>query len=197
MHKKERRRTGRDSLGETAGQDVREQFAHEERRENRGGPRTPRGGRGDYGPQTPAARNRGGPTTPSSGRGGGRLWVDPDQKTPNNNNNHNRTPAAATPKRPNVYEEYLTLEEVSRGLEDGTLLQGSLRINKRNRYDAYCAIEGSENDIFICGVKNRNRALEGDVVAVKLLEGATLERELDLQKEKRVRRKEENRERQA
>jgi exoribonuclease R len=52
-----------------------------------------------------------------------------------------------------------------------------LRINKKNRQDGYVRREGGdENDIFIPGIKNQNRALEGDVVVVKLLIGEDLER---------------------
>ena len=40
-------------------------------------------------------------------------------------------------------------------------------MNKKNRSDAYVATDLLEADIFICGSKDRNRALEGDLVAVE------------------------------
>ncbi|KAF9126516.1 hypothetical protein BG015_004682, partial [Linnemannia schmuckeri] len=44
-------------------------------------------------------------------------------------------------------------------------VQGVLRINKRNRSDAYVTVDSlPEGDVYICGSKDRNRALEGDVV---------------------------------
>ncbi|KAI9485602.1 MAG: hypothetical protein EXX96DRAFT_645529 [Benjaminiella poitrasii] len=50
------------------------------------------------------------------------------------------------------------------------LVRGILRINKRNRSDAYvCCDELDGGDIYICGSRDRNRALEGDVVAVRLV----------------------------
>jgi protein SSD1 len=66
-----------------------------------------------------------------------------------------------------------------------------LRVNKRNRSDAYVATEVLDADIYICGSKDRNRALEGDIVAVELLDvdevwGTKKE------KEEKKRKKEEN-----
>lgn len=50
------------------------------------------------------------------------------------------------------------------------LSRGTLRVNKRNRSDAYVYCEDLDDDIFICGSRDRNRALEGDVVAVRLVD---------------------------
>ncbi|KAF9957896.1 hypothetical protein BGZ70_009370 [Mortierella alpina] len=50
-------------------------------------------------------------------------------------------------------------------------VQGVLRINKRNRSDAYVTVDAlPEGDVYICGSKDRNRALEGDVVGIELIE---------------------------
>ena len=66
-----------------------------------------------------------------------------------------------------------------------------MRVNKRNRSDAYVATEVLDADIYVCGSKDRNRALEGDIVAVELLDvdevwGTKKE------KEEKKRKKEEN-----
>jgi protein SSD1 len=45
-----------------------------------------------------------------------------------------------------------------------------LRVNKRNRSDAYVYSEELDADIYIAGSRDRNRALEGDVVAVRLID---------------------------
>lgn len=45
-----------------------------------------------------------------------------------------------------------------------------LRVNKRNRSDAYVYCEELDADIYIAGSRDRNRALEGDVVAVRLID---------------------------
>ncbi|KAI8098895.1 uncharacterized protein BX664DRAFT_354405 [Halteromyces radiatus] len=50
------------------------------------------------------------------------------------------------------------------------LVRGMLRVNKRNRSDAYVFCEELDADIYICGSRDRNRALEGDVVAVRLVD---------------------------
>ncbi|KAG9657686.1 RNB-domain-containing protein, partial [Aureobasidium melanogenum] len=55
-------------------------------------------------------------------------------------------------------------------LGDGQLVAGILRVNKKNRSDAYVTTNDLDADIFICGSKDRNRALEGDLVAVELLD---------------------------
>jgi protein SSD1 len=50
------------------------------------------------------------------------------------------------------------------------LVRGMLRVNKRNRSDAYVYSEELDADIYIAGSRDRNRALEGDVVAVRLID---------------------------
>lgn len=50
------------------------------------------------------------------------------------------------------------------------LSRGALRVNKRNRSDAYVYCDDLDDDIYICGSRDRNRALEGDVVAVRLVD---------------------------
>ncbi|KAJ2649549.1 hypothetical protein IWW40_003047 [Coemansia sp. RSA 1250] len=73
-------------------------------------------------------------------------------------------------------------------LRHGTLVRGVLRVNAKNPNDAYVTLDatpstcaqknipelcgysvGSSNDIYICGSASRNRAISGDVVAVKIL----------------------------
>ncbi|KAG0305262.1 hypothetical protein BGZ98_004394 [Dissophora globulifera] len=54
-------------------------------------------------------------------------------------------------------------------------VQGVLRINKRNRSDAYVTVDSlPEGDVYICGSKDRNRALEGDVVGIELIDAEEL-----------------------
>lgn len=45
-----------------------------------------------------------------------------------------------------------------------------MRINKRRRGDSYVTSDDLDGDIYIYGQRDRNRALEGDVVAVRLLD---------------------------
>ncbi|GAA5823880.1 hypothetical protein JCM3770_000201 [Rhodotorula araucariae] len=72
--------------------------------------------------------------------------------------------------RKTLFAPYLPQASIPPLLATGKLVIGTLRVNKRNRSDAYVATDVLESDIYICGSKDRNRALEGDVVAVELLD---------------------------
>ena len=82
----------------------------------------------------------------------------------NNNNNGNAN------GRKSLFAPYLPQMSLPDLINEGRLVTGTLRVNKKNRSDAYVSTDGLlEADIFICGSKDRNRALEGDLVAVELL----------------------------
>lgn len=94
-------------------------------------------------------------------------------------------------QRKSLFAPYLPQASLPPLLAAGKLVVGILRVNKRNRSDAYVATEVLDADIYICGSKDRNRALEGDIVAVELLDvdevwGTKKE------KEEKKRKKEEN-----
>lgn len=74
------------------------------------------------------------------------------------------------PQRKSLFAPYLPQASLPPLLAAGKLVVGILRVNKRNRSDAYVATEVLDSDIYICGSKDRNRALEGDIVAVELLD---------------------------
>lgn len=67
-----------------------------------------------------------------------------------------------------VYTDYLARDVVTRGLEDGSLLQGKLRVNAMYRMDGYVTVDGIPMDILVKGMADRNRAVDGDLVAIKL-----------------------------
>ncbi|KAF6762266.1 SSD1 protein [Ephemerocybe angulata] len=95
------------------------------------------------------------------------------------------------PQRKSLFAPYLPQASLPPLLAAGKLVVGILRVNKRNRSDAYVSTEVLDADIYICGSKDRNRALEGDIVAVELLdvdEVWTTKKE----KEEKKRKKEEN-----
>lgn len=72
--------------------------------------------------------------------------------------------------RKSLFAPYLPQSSLPELINDGRLVTGVLRVNKKNRSDAYVSTDGLlDADIFICGSKDRNRALEGDLVAVELL----------------------------
>ncbi|OAX83699.1 hypothetical protein ACJ72_01934 [Emergomyces africanus] len=73
-------------------------------------------------------------------------------------------------QRKTLFTPYLPQASLPALLNDGQLVAGILRVNKKNRSDAYVTTPDLDADIFICGSKDRNRALEGDLVAVELLD---------------------------
>lgn len=106
-------------------------------------------------PFVPGHRNK------SSSYGGGSSISSFSQLNgPGNNSNG----------RKSLFAPYLPQMSLPELINDGRLVTGTLRVNKKNRSDAYVSTDGLlEADIFICGSKDRNRALEGDLVAVELL----------------------------
>jgi protein SSD1 len=75
-------------------------------------------------------------------------------------------------QRKTLFTPYLPQANLPALLGNGHLVSGILRVNKKNRSDAYVSTQDGllDADIFICGSKDRNRALEGDLVAVELLD---------------------------
>ncbi|CAI5759697.1 unnamed protein product [Candida verbasci] len=72
--------------------------------------------------------------------------------------------------RKSLFAPYLAQASLPDLINEGRLVTGTLRVNKKNRSDAYVSTDGLlDADIFICGSKDRNRALENDLVAVELL----------------------------
>ena len=72
-------------------------------------------------------------------------------------------------KRRPLYEQFWPVEEVSTGLKRGELVKGVLRINPRNYEMAWVTVPGLGRDVLIEGMLRRNRALNGDVVALEIL----------------------------
>lgn len=66
------------------------------------------------------------------------------------------------------FEPYIPLFEVQQGLKRGEFIEGALRINPRNYEDAYINDPDGQMDIYIGGMRDRNRALNGDVVVVQV-----------------------------
>ncbi|KAG9299130.1 hypothetical protein G9A89_020443 [Geosiphon pyriformis] len=94
-------------------------------------------------------------------------------------------------QRKSLFAPYLPQASLPPLLKMGQLVSGVLRINKRNRSDAYVTTESLDADIYICGSKDRNRALEGDVVAVELLDPEKVW-QTKKEKEEKKRKKEES-----
>lgn len=101
----------------------------------------------------------------NSSYGGGSSISSLSQFMPNSGNNNGNQGG-----RKSLFAPYLPQSSLPELINDGRLVTGILRVNKKNRSDAYVSTDGLlDADIFICGSKDRNRALEGDLVAVELL----------------------------
>uniref|UniRef100_A0A8C7NRI4 DIS3-like exonuclease 2 n=1 Tax=Oncorhynchus mykiss TaxID=8022 RepID=A0A8C7NRI4_ONCMY len=125
-------------------------------------------------PKTNADNKRGGPMYPD---------FDADMSTSPLNKSKNMQPqGASTPSdkgkktrgsqggsKKQVFEAYMTTEDVSHGLKRGELIQGSIRINPKKYHEAFIAAPDGKRDIFLDGTAARNRALNGDVVVVQVL----------------------------
>ncbi|GCC23931.1 exosome complex exonuclease RRP44 [Chiloscyllium punctatum] len=71
-----------------------------------------------------------------------------------------------------IFREHLPLSKIQQGLKSHHFLQGTFRANRDNYLEATVWIygeEGENKDILIQGLKNLNRAVHEDVVAVELL----------------------------
>ncbi|KAM9367045.1 DIS3-like exonuclease 1 [Symphorus nematophorus] len=73
------------------------------------------------------------------------------------------------------YAEHLPAEVLEAGIKSGRYVKGTLNINKHHN-EAFIMTEGLSNKntdlssgVLVCGGKNRNRAVHGDVVVVELL----------------------------
>ncbi|PIO31796.1 hypothetical protein AB205_0003320, partial [Aquarana catesbeiana] len=75
------------------------------------------------------------------------------------------------------YQEHLPLEILEAGIKSGRYKQGVLSVNKhRSQLEAFVRLQGLggkdsdlQSDVLIHGTKSRNRAIDGDVVAVEVL----------------------------
>ncbi|XP_051882670.1 exosome complex exonuclease RRP44 [Pristis pectinata] len=71
-----------------------------------------------------------------------------------------------------LFAEHLPLSKIQQGLKSNSYLQGTFRANRDNYLEATVWVHGEEGkskEIFIQGLKNLNRAIHEDVVAVELL----------------------------
>ncbi|XP_027148919.1 DIS3-like exonuclease 2 isoform X2 [Coffea eugenioides] len=59
-------------------------------------------------------------------------------------------------------------EAVTKALENGEVFKALFRVNAHNRLEAYCKIDGLPTDVLINGFLAQNRAVEGDIVAIRV-----------------------------
>ncbi|WCJ44609.1 DIS3-like exonuclease 2 [Euphorbia peplus] len=70
--------------------------------------------------------------------------------------------------RGKLFTPYWSGQAVDDALEKGDAFKALFRVNAHNRLEAYCKIEGVPTDILISGIAAQNRAVEGDIVIIKI-----------------------------
>lgn len=83
---------------------------------------------------------------------------------------HQQHAGNAAAQRKALFGSYLPQASLPPLLAAGKIVVGQIRVDKRNRSDAYVSTEVLDSDIYISGSRDRNRALSGDIVAVELLD---------------------------
>ncbi|KAK7385223.1 hypothetical protein VNO78_30937 [Psophocarpus tetragonolobus] len=68
----------------------------------------------------------------------------------------------------NYFTPHWSIESVEKALEKGDVFKALFHVNAHNRIEAYCRIDGVCTDVLIGGIPAQNRAVEGDIVAVKI-----------------------------
>ncbi|XP_030536129.1 DIS3-like exonuclease 2 isoform X2 [Rhodamnia argentea] len=66
------------------------------------------------------------------------------------------------------FPSHWSVEVVNEALAKGDVFRALFHVNAHNRLEAYCKIDGVQTDILINGVAAQNRAVEGDIVAIKI-----------------------------
>ncbi|PRQ26500.1 putative exoribonuclease II [Rosa chinensis] len=66
------------------------------------------------------------------------------------------------------FPPHWSMEDVNDALEKGDAFKALFRVNAHNRIEAYCKIDGVPTDVLIGGLAEQNRAVEGDIVAIKM-----------------------------
>eukprot|EP01135_Chromosphaera_perkinsii_P000027 Nk52_evm6s16 gene=Nk52_evmTU6s16 len=66
------------------------------------------------------------------------------------------------------YDSHRNTAAIQKGLKDGSLKEGVIRLSNKSFNSAFVPIADLKRDVFINGMKDRNRALHGDTVIVEV-----------------------------
>ena len=66
------------------------------------------------------------------------------------------------------FKEHMKVEEAKKLIDEGVLCCGNLRVNPHNRKEAYATITGFTFDVKFKSLAAQNRALDGDLVAIRI-----------------------------
>ncbi|KAK9501049.1 hypothetical protein O3M35_002171 [Rhynocoris fuscipes] len=73
-------------------------------------------------------------------------------------------------KNEDQFEGFIDRATALEGLQESVFIEGELRINSKNYTEAYITHPIDSQDVLIMGVADRNRALDGDIVVVRIKE---------------------------
>ncbi|KAJ7965601.1 DIS3-like exonuclease 2 [Quillaja saponaria] len=66
------------------------------------------------------------------------------------------------------FSPHWSMDAVNKALEKGDVFKALFHVNAHNRLEAYCKIDGVPTDVLVSGIPAQNRAVEGDIVAIKV-----------------------------
>lgn len=101
--------------------------------------------------------------------------VSPSEKQMTRRNRSKSVPNAfqatqdTSGQRKALYPAYLSAPEASAAIRQRTLFAGVLKVSAQDSSDAHVQCEELDAPIYIYGSRNRNRALDGDEVAIELV----------------------------
>lgn len=83
---------------------------------------------------------------------------------------HGNPPAQALSSfaRRKYFSPHWPAEVTREALEKGDVFRALFHVNAYNKLEAYCKIDGVQTDVLISGMVAQNRAVEGDIVAIKV-----------------------------
>jgi hypothetical protein len=87
-----------------------------------------------------------------------------------------------------LYTPHLSVSEASAAIRAHTLYSGILRVDQQDSSEAYVDCEELDGSIYIFGSRARNRALDGDEVAVELVDVDEMMNEKQAKRQARTRR---------
>ncbi|XP_008219749.1 PREDICTED: DIS3-like exonuclease 2 isoform X1 [Prunus mume] len=70
--------------------------------------------------------------------------------------------------RRKYFTPYWSMEATNDAIEKGEAFKALFRVNAHNRHEAYCKVDGVPTDVLIGGLAEQNKAVEGDIVVVKV-----------------------------
>jgi len=82
---------------------------------------------------------------------------------------HNTTYELQTASQEPLFPLHATPSQIHEGIKSGKLLQGSFLASRENFLEGQVSVEGQDKMILVQGRVGLNRAVDGDIVAVKLL----------------------------